>query len=104
MIINTDYSRYVLTFDEDLQLVHLYEFESSYYASTASTYCSAFISGYSKTKGAFGALGSTHKLNALDLIMKLNKKCQFAVLNFDNYQLLFTDDKVSGETMVYKVE
>jgi hypothetical protein len=97
-------NNYALNFNANLELVNMYEFDASYYTSNNMTYCSSFIYGISKVKETFGTAATKDSGNAFDLAMSLNKKCQFSVLNFDTFQVLFTDDKVSGETIAYKMQ
>ncbi len=99
IITGTYPNRYLITFNDKLEIAYMQKIKVLTDSKKTTGNLSLAIS---KLKKSFGQYPEGHVMNALDYAVKLDGKPFITILNYSNYQLLFTDNKDTGESKVYK--
>jgi len=93
---------YTFSLDSELQMTHLSSFlvEAAY----DERYSDPNIGHHlKKSKAVNVSYPDGYKKNALDFVTTLGEDCFFTILNYETYQLVFTDNKKTKITKVYKI-
>lgn len=99
--INGAGTSYSVSLTNDLKIVYAQPFSVESTFAQRPNYDNLSLS----FKGADESIGkhpADYQINALDYVTNLNQNCFFTIVNYDDFQLLFLDDKNSGSIKALK--
>jgi len=96
------YKVFAFSLDENLKIESLSEFRvGNFYANRYPDQNIAYH--FRKSKEQIAQYPSGFRKDALDYLIDKNSNCFFTIINYDDYQLLFMDDKKTNVCKVVKI-
>lgn len=104
MLHESNHSAYLLIFNAQQDLTAIRYFKIGYTIYEERPKNNNFAFPFSKNGNElFGELPQGHKVNAFEYALTLKGKSFYTIINYDEYQLLISDNITSGISEIYKI-